>query len=96
MSNNSRVLNITTGAHPKQSQAKKKVAECEWGWVKDVGGSVRVLTNPERVIAWQQSERRRESLASAELPGLIFEPPKGKRQDFSLLRAAQDFVTCQL
>lgn len=93
MSKNHRVLNITRGHTLKFKQAEKAVDSCACTWV-EYGKSIRDLTLAESIAQRHKQVKELEPLPMSELPGIIFQPPTAKRQDFTLLRIAREYVAC--
>lgn len=95
MSGNTRVLNVTRGYSIKHKAALKAVENCACVWV-EFGVSVRDLTLAESIAARNEQAARREPLAFAELPGVVFEQPASAVstmfERMSLVRAANELV----
>lgn len=89
MANSPRVVNLTRGLHWKFRRAEKAVYECACEWV-EYGVSVRDLTLAESISRRNEQSARREPLAYAEIPGLVYRGPIP--QDYALILQANKFV----
>ena len=96
MGSNARVINLTTGARIKRSQARGRVENCMSVWVVE-GFTIRDLTLAQIVQRRSIQARLQESIPFAELPGLIFKPAQkdqaSTRISYALLKQANQF--CQ-
>ena len=94
MNKNTRVIH-QRGFSLKLNQALKGIENCAFGWVK-YGESIRDLTPAEAITARNGRARLLEPLPSAEIPGLIFEPPinaqAATRQEYRLANEANLFA----
>jgi len=95
VSGNTRVLNITRGYSIKHKAALKAVENCACAWV-EFGVSVCDLTLAESIAARNEQAARREPLAFAELPGVVFEQPATAKMSMferaGLVREANQLV----
>lgn len=94
MTNNARILNLTRKFSLKYKQALKAVDNCACAWVEP-GVSIRDLTLAESITRRNEQARQREPLESAEIPGLVFQPPvTGQayaRAGYELVKRANSF-----
>lgn len=94
MAQDPRILNLTRNFRLKRKQAERAIENCACAWV-EYGVSVRDLTLAEAIAARNKQATEREPLASAEIPGLLFEPPTraqaSRHQEFALAAAANRF-----
>ena len=88
MSKDPRILNITRGFRLKRSQAERAVNEGACVWV-EYGVSVRNATLQESIAMRNFQAQHREPIASAEIPGLIWDGPP---QHYDLIRQANQFA----
>ena len=74
MASNTRILNLSNGRHIKRGQALGRVAQCISEWVEP-NVSIRDLTLRESIAKRSELATLTVALASAEIPGVVFEPP---------------------
>jgi hypothetical protein len=95
MASNARILNLTNGRRIKRNQALGRVEQCISAWVEP-NVSIRDLTLQESIAKRSEEARASVPLASAEIPGLVFEPPAnaiaGTRLEHQRLAEANAFA----
>ena len=95
MKNSARVFNVTRGYALKHKSALKAIENCACAWV-EFGVSVRDLTIAEAIQARNEHAAKREPLAFAELPGVVYEPTASAASSaferMVLVRAANQLV----
>ena len=85
MSQDTRILNLTRGFRLKRNQAIRAIEQCACAWVVP-NESIRDLTLAESIAARNKQAAERELLDTAELPGLVFQPPIGAQAAYALER----------
>ncbi len=95
MSKRALVSNLSRGFRLDLKQAARAVEVCAAVWVVP-GESIRDVKLAESIALRNQQAARREALAWAELPGLMYEPTlrgaEGHRRERQLANAAARFA----
>ena len=81
MSKSPRVSNLSRRFSIDFKQAERAVEVCAAMWV-EYGVSIRDVTLAEAIQLRNQQAARRECLAYAELPGLVYEPSASGQESF--------------
>jgi hypothetical protein len=98
MASHTRVTNLTTGHRIKRSQAANRVEQCLSEWVNE-GFTIRDLALNEMVQRRSVQSQAEERLASAELPGIVYESPVSAKayeiEHRGMVQAANQFADSQ-